>query len=35
MGIIDLVGRGLGCDGSGIVSFPLAVSFHVATLLES
>ena len=28
MGIVDLVGRGLGCERSGIVSFLASYNFH-------
>lgn len=35
MGIVDLVGRGLGCESCGVVSAFRAISFHVQILLES
>lgn len=34
MGIIDLVGRGLGCESCGIVSASRPISFHAQILLE-
>ena len=34
MGIIELVGRGLGCESCGIVSASRAISFHVQILLK-
>lgn len=34
MGIIELVGRGLGCESCGIVSASPAISFRVQILLR-
>ena len=34
MGIIDLVGRGLGCESCGIVSAPAVISLYLQMLPE-